>query len=159
MFLDPAFALDGVPGQLSTQRYEYIEAATPEEMSRRFVALIDTIRAENAVRVGQQLAPLNVYDMDIAGGGDGHTFVVKLLVSDWNPAETEFTARWESGVLQEIEATFWLAATEQDLRIAANAAIAAFVANAEVSIVNTGMAGAAKGTRFMGFLAGLTERA
>jgi hypothetical protein len=155
MFLDPLLVL--ISGA-TTERYEYIEASTPEELSRRFIALVASIVAENAARVTAQLDPFNIYDMDIAGGGDGHTFIVKLLLSTWDPPESQFIARWAStGIAgaSTLQATFWLAGTEQELRIAASAALATFASGSEATEINVGMAGAAKGTRFMGFIAGL----
>lgn len=153
MFLDQLFSLTG-----ATSRYEFLEAATPEEMSAKFAKLIADVVAENVVREAAQLDPFNVYDVDIAGGGDGHTFVVKLLLSTWNPPDTEFTARWDSGVLSEIGAEFWLASTDEALAGAASTALAAFTSGgADTELLAVGFAGAAKGTRFMGFIAGVRE--
>lgn len=160
MFLDPEFSLVGT-GEVTTQRYEYIEAATPEEMTAKFNARIAAIVAENVARAAADpaLPEFNIYDCDISGGGDGHTFVVRLLLSTWNPDDTTFIARWEAGVLQEVAGQFWLASSEDALATAASAGISAFVAGADtVSSAAAGMAGAAKGTRFMGFIAGLVER-
>jgi len=144
----------------SEQRYEYVQSAEPESMQTAFQALLTAIVAENLVRVAAQQLALNVVDLDIAGGGDGHTFVVRLLLSTY----VTFGAGtgWPSANLATARGIFWIASTAEALHAAAPAALAGLQAAIDaqgqsvVTRMAAGMAGAAKGTRFMAFIAGTT---
>ena len=154
MFLDQNLIFE--PG---TQRYEYIQSADAENMGAKFKALIAAIVVENAARQAAQPQKLqfNIYDCDIAGGGDGHTFIVKLLLST-QVTEGDLIG-WEAENLSMLEATFWLSSTDEALRIAADSVLTTFLNGVEeLALPAVGFAGAAKGTRFMGMLAGIVDR-
>jgi hypothetical protein len=129
-------------------------------MQARFRARIAAIIAENTARQAAlpPKLPFNIYEMNISGGGDGHTFVVDLLLSTYDSG-TDPTQSWSAEDLGEVDAFFWLASSEEGLRGAAAATLAAaFEAGVQdIETVAVGTAGSAKGTRFMGFLAGEVE--
>ena len=126
-------------------RYQYIQAAEASIMEKLFAQFLTDLIAENQ---GLQV-PLGVADMDIAGGGDGHTFVVRLLVTN-APTGTG----WNSTVLTNVKGRFWMGADAEALQEYQEAAIASLKkANSSTINVAVGLAGAAKGTRFMAFMA------
>jgi len=136
----------------TTEEYRYIQSADPLDMQTRFLGFLSALAIENVARVQQQLTPFNVIDVDIAGGGDGHTFVVKFLLS------TQLTGQgWDGDDdLDGVGVACWMASDEQGLAARQGAAIALLKNGfADVTNVAVGFAGAAKGTRFMAFIAGV----
>jgi hypothetical protein len=134
----------------SVVRYDYLqsaEATGPLGMEQLFAQYLTDLIAEN---VGRQ-TPLNVLDMDIAGGGDGHTFVVRILVSSTAPTVTN--TGWLAAELVDVRGRFWLGANAEALEAYQEAAIAALRGSDDIVGVAVGLAGATKGTRFMAFMA------
>jgi hypothetical protein len=126
--------------------YEYIQSADATGMEAAFTAAIAAIVAANA----KPLAPqLNVVDVDIAGGGDGHTFVVRFLLST-APAALS----WTPTVLPKVRGRFWMGSDAEALEAYQEAAIASLRSGTtQIDKIAVGLAGAAKGTRFMAFIA------
>jgi hypothetical protein len=124
-------------------------------MQRLFLQKLLDIQAEQA--------GLNVLDVDIAGGGDGHTFVVRLLVSQALPTTWTATSPsgsvisgWTQANLSNVKAAFWMGSDAEALESYQEAAIASIrLPNSDLQQVAVGHAGAAKGTRFMAFMAGV----
>ena len=79
-----------------TTRYDYIQAADSATMQSLFATYLIALIVANSVPMAPQL---NIIDMDIAGGGDGHTFVVRILVSTATPS-----VGWMSNVLAQVRA-------------------------------------------------------
>jgi len=118
---------------------EFIESADPADMQARVAAAL-------AARSGSQWALAYV---DLAGGGDGHTFVCTLgfagaLIGDGTNPETTrayfFLASEPSALAQ--------ARSSVDAQIAT--LFSAPISASSVALIQTLSAGAAKGTRFMG---------
>ena len=74
MFLQIAVQTD-----VDSIAYDYLQAAEAPVMEKLFARYITGLMAENAARVAAQKLPFNIAQIDIAGGGDGHTFVVTIL--------------------------------------------------------------------------------
>lgn len=130
-------------------RYDYIQATEASVMEALFEKYINDLIAENVVRAAAQQSQLNVADMDIAGGGDGYTFVVRVLVTTATPA-----LGWVSGVLGAVEGRFWMGSDAEALQDYQEAAIASLLpVGSDLNDIAVGHAGAAKGTRFMAFMA------
>lgn len=145
MFLPSTFALLAT----KTNRYDYLQAAEASVMQTKFAEYITALIAENDQR-GESNA-LGIVDMDIAGGGDGHTFVVRILVSD----STDVV--WAAGALSSVLGVFWMGADAEALADYQEGALASLSTQAPNLIdVAVGLAGGSKGTRFMAFMAGVT---
>ena len=141
-FLDPA----------QTNRYDYLQATEAAVMQDLFTKYIAALVAANAVPLARQLG---ILDVDIADGGDGHTFVLRILVS-----EAISMAGWQSTQLPFVNGRFWMGSDAEALESYQEAAIASLLAiddDAGATNVAVGTAGAAKGTRFMAFIAGVTQ--
>jgi hypothetical protein len=137
----------------TSQRYDYLQATEASVMQALFVKYIVDLMAENVVRVGNSQLAYNIVDIDIAGGGDGFTFVLRVLLSTTTNADG-----WTAANLTELAAVFWMGSDADALADYAESAIAALRAQqpgATIQKLGVGHAGASKGTRFMGFLAGV----
>jgi len=132
-------------------RYDYLQATEAAVMEKLFAQYILDLIAENAARVAHGQPELNVADLDIAGGGDGHTFVVRILVTSAQPP-----LGWAAGALTNVQARFWMGSDAEALQDYQEAAIASLTPTGFVlSSIAVGLSGAAKGTRFMAFMAGV----
>lgn len=139
--------------------YDYLQAAEAPIMERLFAKYISDLLAENATRVAAQKLPFNIAQIDIAGGGDGHTFVVTILktTTSVEPVPNVLIG-WSSNGLDHAKAVFWLGSDADALTDYAESAIAALQKGTQdISFLFVGTAGGAKGTRFMGFAAALQE--
>lgn len=131
-------------------RYDYLQATEASVMEKLFAQYILDLIAENAARVGHGQPELNVADMDIAGGGDGHTFVVRILLTSATP-----TLGWVSGALSNVQGRFWMGSDAESLQDYQEAAIASLSPTGFVlSNIAVGLSGSSKGTRFMAFMVG-----
>jgi len=133
-----------------TNRYDYLQATEASVMEDLFTKYIAALDAAN----GPLPTPerLGVLDVDIAGGGDGHTFVLRILVS----AATSM-AGWSPTQLPNVNGRFWMGSDAEALEAYQEAAIASLLAITGVATnVAVGTAGAAKGTRFMAFIAAVS---
>lgn len=139
--------------------YEYLQAAEAPVMESLFAKFLSELLAENAVRVSQQKLPFNIADIDISGGGDGHTFVVRILKTTATvEVQPGIFCGWQSTELADARAVFWVGADADALTDYAESALAALQKGTEdIQNFFVGMAGAAKGTRFMGFAAAVAE--
>jgi len=136
-----------------TTRYDYIQAAESKVMEVLFAGYIAGLIAENVARAQAQQSALNVADVDIAGGGDGSTFVLRILVTtvlaDTNWADTDLPA---------VQGRFWMGSDAEALADYQEAAIASLIdAGTGINTVAVGHAGSSKGTRFMAFMAAVIE--
>jgi hypothetical protein len=138
-------------------RYDYIQSAQSSDMEARFTQKIAELIAENVVRVAAQLLPLNISDIDIAGGGDGHTFVVRLLLTTAVAADPG--PQWLSASFPFVRARFWMGADAEALSDYQEAAIASLFLGGltDAVLCAAGMAGTSKGTRFMAFFAAAVQ--
>jgi hypothetical protein len=129
-------------------RVDYIQAAEASVMQAKFAEYITALIAENS---GRQ-TPLNVVDIAIAGGGDGHTFVLSSTVS----TVTSATTGWVAASLVDVKGVFWMGADENALADYSEPALVQLLASGNTfQNIASGIAGAAKGTRFMAFMAGV----
>jgi len=128
-------------------RYDYLQATEAAVMEKLFAQYVAGLVAENVPLPTNQKR--NVIDMDISGGGDGHTFVVRILVSTTSNAATS----WSYNVLPGVKGSFWMGSDAEALSDYQEAAIAALRMNNSIESIAVGLAGAAKGTRFMAFMA------
>ncbi len=120
----------------------FVEAAEASVMTARMTAAIAEIA---------DAAEGNIIGIDLAGGGDGHTFVASIDVSS-DPIGT--------GLL-EAESTrigCYLASSEEELPVARSAAVAVLLAETApvegetLVMIDEQLVGASKGTRFMGMI-------
>lgn len=132
-----------------TNRIDYIQAAEASVMQAKFAEYITALIAENSA--GRE-TPLNVADIAIAGGGDGHTFVLSITVT----TATSATTGWAAASLTDVLGVFWMGADENALADYAEPALAQLLASGNsLTNIAAGIAGASKGTRFMAFMAGV----
>jgi hypothetical protein len=132
-----------------TNRYDYLQATEASVMEDLFTKYIAALDAANNVPSNPQLG---ILDVDIAGGGDGHTFVLRILVS-----EAVSMAGWSVAQLPNVNGRFWMGSDAEALEAYQEAAIASLLAITGVATnVAVGTAGAAKGTRFMAFIAAVS---
>jgi len=132
-----------------TNRYDYLQATEASVMEDLFTKYIAALVAANAV---PQAVQLGILDVDIAGGGDGHTFVLRILVS-----EATSMAGWSPTQLPNVVGKFWMGSDAEALESYQEAALASLLAvTGAATNVAVGTAGAAKGTRFMAFIAAVT---
>lgn len=127
-------------------------------MQANFAAYLQALIAENTSRAGQQppLPALNVADVDIAGGGDGHTFVVRILLT--TNASAGGSDGWAANDLADVMVNFWMGASAEALADYQEGALAALTAGTQdVQQIAVGCAGSAKGTRFMAFIGGVRQ--
>lgn len=127
-------------------RYDYLQATEAAVMERLFAKYVADLIAENVPLPDEQKR--NLIDMDIAGGGDGHTFSVRLLVSTATPV-----TGWTSAMLPAVSANFWMGSDAEALSDYQEAAIAALRTSHVINNIAVGLSGASKGTRFMAFMA------
>jgi hypothetical protein len=130
-------------------RYDYLQAADSATMEDLFTKYIAALYAESIAEDEDR----NVVDIDIAGGGDGHTFVVRILV-----IEASGSTMWNTSQLLNVRGRFWMGSDAEALESYQEAALASLIAaspDGPVTSVAVGLAGAAKGTRFMAFVAGV----
>jgi hypothetical protein len=134
-------------------RYDYIQASEAPVMKARFEKYLSDLAAENAALAAAQKPQLNVLDVDIAGGGTGHTFALRILVST-----AESGAIWPGDGLGLISSEFWLGSDAAALGRLQAAALARLIVkippDGEFEDIFVGLAGASQGTRFMAFIAG-----
>jgi hypothetical protein len=144
-----AFLPDALFPADSTVRYDYIQASEAPVMQSLFAKYLSDLAAENAPLEDK----LGVFDLDVAGGGDGHTFVCRILVSDSTDGVQWTASQIADG---EIAAQFWLASDAEALEQAQTRALALLMVEEDHKLehVAVGLAGASQGTRFMGFMAG-----
>lgn len=144
MFLD-SFGISN-----ATTRYDYIQATEASVMEALFAQYLQNLIAENVARVAHSLSELNVADVDIAGGGDGHTFVVRILVTS-----AAIPVGWSAGSFSNVQGRFWMGSDAEALGDYQEAAIASLTPTGfTLGSVAVGCSGASKGTRFMAFMAG-----
>jgi hypothetical protein len=119
------------------RRFIVVQSADPVDLKTQVMAAI-------AVLLNDDIA-WEIAFVDLAGGGDGHTFVFMMEIV--NPAEFEHA---DGQSLIAFDMANWLASEQEALTIVDNAALAASVVGQEAAIFQTMVAGACKGTRFMG---------
>lgn len=126
---------------VSSTTPHFVEAAEASVMS----AGISAAQAQ-IVTTDQEL----IVGVTLSGGGDGHTFVAELIGSDTATGGTELDELARFGC--------YLAASQEELAVARAAALAVLAAESPPSqgqvlmIIDEQVAGAAKGTRFMGLI-------
>ena len=154
MFLQIAVQTD-----VDSIAYDYLQAAEAPVMEKLFARYITGLVAENAARVAAQKLPFNIAQIDIAGGGDGHTFVVTILKTTAGIEPIPgVVIGWPFDALDHAKAVFWLGSDADALTDYAESALAALQKGTEdITDFFVGTAGGAKGTRFMGFAAALQE--
>jgi hypothetical protein len=119
------------------------ESADPVDLALRVNAALDELALITVEVAPDIFQPLFVSNMELAGGGDGHTFVVSITAAP-------FVGGGPGGLLPgEIRAACFLASEAEAIVLARAAAIAAMPAP-PVTIIDELLAGASKGTRFMG---------
>jgi len=118
-------------------------------MQRLFSEKVVALVAENAARARASLPELCVADAGLAGGGDGHTFVLALLLTTDEPV-----AGWLPADVPSVVGVFWVGGEAEALGDYQEAAIAQLKAAASSALtkVIVGHAGGAD-QRFMGFIA------
>ena len=128
-------------------RYDYIQANESPVMEGLFASYMQNLIAENAARAQGGKPLLNVVDIGIDGGGD--TFIVRILVTTAAAA-----LGWAASVLPTVQARFWMGGDAEALGDYQEAAIASLRKQGyDLEDVAAGLAGAAKGARFMAFIA------
>ena len=144
---------------LDSTAYDYLQAAEAPVMEGLFAKYISDLMAENATRAAAQKLPFNIAQIDIAGGGDGHTFVVTILKTTATiQVSPDVVIGWAADSLVAARAVFWMGANADALTdYSENALVALQKGTEDVTDFFVGLAGSAKGTRFMGFAAGLVE--
>lgn len=137
--LSSSIATFGSASDLSDVDTVFIQSANPVDMQTQVAAAIAAHPNANWV----------LSHVDLAGGGDGHTFVCTLVFAD---------ALIGSGMPPDsTRAFFFMASEASELAVARetvdpqiSALFDAPISASSVSLFQTLAAGAAKGTRFMG---------
>ncbi len=125
--------------ELSDVTNSFIQAAEPDELASRLNAVLQDTLGGNVV-----------LSLELAGGGDGHTFVVGV--------ERSTTPGLGTPLDDDNLIGCYLAASESELAVAKDACVAAMLAltppveGQTLEVVDDQLAGAAKGTRFMGMI-------
>jgi hypothetical protein len=125
--------------ELSDVTNSFIQAAEASELAARLNAVLQDTGGGSAV-----------LSLHLAGGGDGHTFVVAIERSESVTGGTALTDENLIGC--------YLAASESELAVAKDACVAAMLAlpppsgGETLAVVDDQIAGASKGTRFMGMI-------
>jgi hypothetical protein len=122
-----------------------VQSAEPTDLAARVNAALQSLSTE--------LGPTGrVLGIEIAGAGDGHTFIVEIaaqVAATFNPIV--LAAGAYAFAPSVVQAVCYMAADAGELRIARDRAIAA--GGVALSFVLTEeIAGASKGTRFMGLI-------
>ena len=119
----------------------FVQAATAPELQALMTAALAQIASDDDG---------NVIGVNLAGAGDGHTFVAEINVSS-DPLGTGYEA---SGM----RAGCYLAGTAEELAVARIPVLAAMAAETppsegdELTFLDEMVVGAAKGTQFMGMI-------
>src|SRR3972149_3980692 len=108
---------------LADEVIRFVQSAEAADMQQK----VDLLLAE--------FVDADVTSFELAGAGDGHTFIARFGFASTNPPTSIFEAR----------AFFYMAADKQHLALAR-----ASVLPSVGTIVDEPFAGASKGTRFMG---------
>lgn len=134
----------------SLVRYDYVQGATAPEMLTNFRAYITRLQAENIARGDAELPLLNVFDVQLAGAGDGSTFVVSIGVSTSDGV-------WAAADLDDMVVAFWTGGDYEALAANAVPALAGITDSFNLVGVAAGHAGSAKGTFFMAYLVAIQQ--
>ncbi len=121
----------GVPANIVPYVFQ---GANPEIMQAEVQALIDDMIAATI--------PGGLFDIAIAGAGDGHSFVVTVFVDSDGGSPASGTT-----------AAIYMGASREAVTTAQNLALAALT-EAGATLVAHGIAGASQGLRFMGIMLG-----
>lgn len=143
------FATITVPLTPSDFLVEAPESASPEDLENLVNAALAKIAIEGA---GPQGIPY-VTAMTLAGGGDGHTFIVNITAFKGPIGQVE------NGVLSAMVArvTCYMAATSEELlkaEVVARRRLFAVLTGPNATFLDSQLAGASQGTHFMGMLVG-----
>lgn len=128
--------------ELSTVTSTFVEDAEAVGMAERLNVILQAASGGNSILA-----------LSLAGGGDGHTFVTSV---ERSPSPLIGVSLDEDNLIG-----CYLAASEEELGVAKAACVAAMLASTPPSqgltlrIVDEQLAGASKGTRFMGMLVAL----
>lgn len=132
----------------------YVQSADADDLELRFNQALVALAKKNLA-----LPPEEGFEfafVDLAGGGDGHTFVARLFSAS-NVEELEITESF--GIDPALARVFFYQGSQSEAlekaRADVNAKIAALFENDDVDAVQllqTGFAGASQGTRFCGFV-------
>jgi hypothetical protein len=125
-----------------TTETRVIESADPVDMETQVAATLAEFAARSNPAFGLAF-------LDLAGGGDGHTFVCTMEFGAENFVST-IPIGFIAGIL------FYMASERSALLVAREATQARLVPllsqNQVVTEIQTGLAGTSKGTRFMGYV-------
>lgn len=127
---------------LSNVTSSFVQAAEADLMASKLNALVQT--------------GVPVLSLTLAGGGDGHTFVAEVAQSSSTLVVSPFGVVDEDALIG-----CYLASDEESLAVAREATVAFMQAqpppnpNDSLSFFDEQVAGASKGTRFMGLIVGL----
>jgi hypothetical protein len=121
----------------------FVQAATAPELQALMTAALAQIASDDDG---------NVIGVNLAGAGDGHTFVAEINVSS-APLGTSYEA-------SDMRASCYLAGTAEELAVARVPVLAAMAAEtpprdgASLTFVDEMVVGSSKGTQFMGMIIG-----
>ena len=159
---DPTLFALAFPPPAAAFVVKLIESADPADMEARVQAALDEVEALNALIVAafpeNPEIQLTLNDADLAGAGDGHTFIVYLsFVADTLNGMNELQGFSDLTLLpQNIGFTFAMAGEVSALQGQIENAMVRATNGEDVQAVFQFLRGAAKGTRFMYGVGGLT---
>lgn len=138
-----------------------LEAAEASEMETLVQAALDEVTAVNVLIAAafpqDPTVLLTLGDMMLAGGGDGHTFVVTLIFvpDSVNGVQTLLELGVGALLPANLSFVFALGSEKEALQAEITNALTRAAGNASTRAIFQGLAGAAKGTRFMFGVGGL----
>ena len=148
------------PGTAQNTITRFVQSSEPGDIEAGIAAAVAEIVALNAT-ITPTDQKYGIAAVDIAGGGDGHTFVVQITFTT-NDANFLYGvvlgASTPSFILPTVHAGAYLASDKDALAIAQQVTydrLRAFDTQVQqFTVIANSFAGAAKGTRFMGLVVG-----
>jgi hypothetical protein len=149
------------PGNAQNTITRFVQSSEPGDIEAGIAAAVAEIVALNTT-ITPPDEKYGIAAVDIAGGGDGHTFVVQITFTT-NQANFLYGvvlgASTPSFILPTVHAGAYLASDKDSLAIAQQVTYDRMRAfdpgqGKQFTVIANSFAGAAKGTRFMGLVVG-----
>jgi hypothetical protein len=159
------------PGDSTNTITRFVQSSEPGDIEVGIEAAVAEIVALN-VTIADTNDKYGIAAVDLAGGGDGHTFVAQITFTTNNANSLYSLVYGTPSVLldqggnppQPFHAGAYLASNEEALAVAQQAAYDRLRAldpapNKRFTVFGNAFAGGAKGTRFMGLVVGFSGTA
>lgn len=160
---DPTLFAISFPAPAAAFVVKLIQSADAADMEARVQAALDEVDLQNvAIAAAFPQNPeilLTLNDVDVAGAGDGHTFVVLMSFVPDNLNGVNTVLGFSAGTLapDNLSFKFALAGDASELQAQIENAMVRAANGEDMQAVFQGLRGASAGTRFMYFVGGLAE--